>query len=217
MTTRSLAVLVCLAGTAIAGGTWNDTVNFRQAKATSLKVTEPEGFKVTVTTADGDKVSTVPDVFALPDQDAFVKVTLTSPQGESWSKKIEVRAKQQTELAVAFKADATAPAQPAKSRTFVGKFLNGAPGCGKSYNAGIRLDFLRSSDGQSVKQQLIDPGKTVDIEVPGGQYDVRVYIAQGQDYKYIHTSQWEFSKDGWVLGFGCVKGSKTPAIVAESK
>ena len=218
MTTRSLVVIVGLAvaGSALAGGSWNETVNFRRANGTSIKITEPEGFKVTVALADGDKASTIPDVFNLPDQDAFVKVTLTSPQGEQWSKKIEVRANNQTELAVKFKADAAQPAADGKVvRSFVGKFLNATPGCGKNQSAQIRLDFLRSADGQSVKQQLIDPGKTVDIEVPTGQYDVRVYIAQGQDYKYIHTSQWEFSKDGWVLGYGCLKGSKTAAIVAE--
>ncbi len=209
-----IATLACVIGTAFAGGSWNDKVSFRYANATSLKVTEPEGFKVSILLPDGEKTGTIPELFSLPDQDAFVKVTLTSPQGDAWSKKVEIRSKQQTELAVQFKADAPA-AEPKKAgRTYVGKFLNQIGGCGRSYHATqVKIDFLRNSSGEIVKHQLIDAGKTADVEIEGGKYDVRVYLGVDGDWKYVHTSTWDIGKDGWLLGFGCPPGSKQPTIV----
>jgi len=207
--------MVCVIGTAFAGGSWNDNVTFRYANATSLKITDPEGFKVSITTADGEKAGTIPEVFALPDQDTFVKVTLTSPAGDAWSKKIEVRAKQQTSLAVQYKADAAVPAADAKKvRTYVGTFLNQVGGCDRTLKTTqARVDFLRNSSGEVVKQQLIDAGKTAQIEIEGGKYDVRVFLAVGGEWKHMHTSTWEIGKDGWRLGYGCPPGSKQPTIV----
>src|SRR5688572_5745756 len=93
-----LALLFVLAvgGAAIADASWSDKVNFRRTDRTSLKIVEPEGFKVTVTLPDGkEKAGTVPDLFPLPDQDAFVTVTITPTDGSKpWSKKIEVRSRQ---------------------------------------------------------------------------------------------------------------------------
>jgi len=89
-------LLGSIVGVAIAGGTWSDKMNYRYSKGTSLKVTEPEGFKVTIVGGDGaEKADTVPALFGLPDQDAYVKVTLVAPDGTQWTKKVEVRANQQ--------------------------------------------------------------------------------------------------------------------------
>ncbi|HEU0031856.1 MAG TPA: hypothetical protein VFQ53_14580 [Kofleriaceae bacterium] len=201
-------------GIAIAGGSWSDKINYRYSTQTSIKVTEPDGFKVTVTLPDGsEKVGTVPELFTLPDQDAFVKVTLVPTDGsEPWSKKIEVRAKQQAELAVSFKADAP-KGEPAKNvRTYVGRFTNLAGGCGKAWNRQIRIEFLAAQDGATVKQAIIDPKRNIDLQIPSGKYDIRVFINNGSEWKFVITNQHEISKDGWSLGFGCAPGKSEPIV-----
>ena len=78
----SIALLMVAATLAFAGGNWSDKLNYRYSSATSLKVTDPEGFKVAVVMPDGnEKTGTVPELFTLPDQDAYVKVTVTAPDG----------------------------------------------------------------------------------------------------------------------------------------
>jgi hypothetical protein len=207
-----LVVVGVLAAVAVAGGTWSDKINYRYSNGTSLKVTDPEGFKVTVTTADGDKTDTVPALFALPDQDSYVKVTLVAPDGTQWTKKVEVRAKQQAELAVQFKADAAKPEAPAGNRSFVGKFLNESGGCGKSWAKQIKADFI-AGDGATAKSQTIDPHTYVNMELASGKYDVRVFVKNGDVWDYVLTAPAQIAKDGWNLGFGCPKGTRTPSLV----
>ncbi|HEU0031855.1 MAG TPA: hypothetical protein VFQ53_14575 [Kofleriaceae bacterium] len=209
-------LLVLISGSAFAG-TWSDKINYRYSNQTSLKVTEPDGFKVIVTLGDGgEKVGTVPELFTLPDQDAFVKVTIVPSDGSApWSKKIEVRARQQAELSVTFKADPAPKAEPAKkaARTYVGRFANKAGGCGRAWSRTIRVEFLISDDGSVVKQAQIDSSQNSDLELPGGKYDVRVYIWNDREWKFVLTSNHDIGKDGWTLGFGCPVGKSTPAIV----
>ncbi len=200
MMMRSLLIVAAFAFTAVAGGSWADKTNYRYTNGTSLKVTDPEGFKVTVTTPDGDKADTVPAMFALPDQDAYVMVTLTAPDGTQWKKKIEVRAKHQAELSVQFKPDAAQPA--AAVHSYVGRFLNEAGGCGSKWRRQIRVDFI-NADGSKTKQQLIDNHRTVDLEIPGGKYDVRVYIENNGAYEFVLSQPQQISKDNWNMGFGC--------------
>jgi hypothetical protein len=209
-------MLVLLMGGVAMAGTWSEKVNFRPSNKTSLKITEPEGFKVTAKLADGEeKVGTVPELFALPDGDAFVTVTITPTDGSApWTKKIEVRSRQQTELTVSFKGDAP-KAEPAKApgRSFVGRMLNQAGGCGKAWDRSIKVDFLRGADGANAKTVQIDSKKNVDIEVGAGKYDVRVFIWNGTEWKFVLTSNHEITKDGWTLGFGCLRGKNTPTVI----
>jgi hypothetical protein len=209
-------VVVAAAGTAIAG-TWSDKVNYRFSQQTSIKIIEPEGFKVTVTLADGSvKVGTVPELFTLPDADAFVKVTITPTDGSApWSKKVEVRAKQQTELAVAFKPDAPKgePAKPS-GRGFFGRMINQGGGCGRGWNQSIKVEFLRKPDRIEQAGVQIAPSKNVDVELPGASYTVVVQLWNGKEWKFVTSSDHELTKDGWRLAFGCQKGSTTPVVLA---
>lgn len=213
MRTLSLGLLIvaAIASTAVAGGSWADRTNYRYSNGTSLKVTDPEGFKVVVSLPDGDKADTVPAMFALPDQDTYVKVTLTAPDGTSWSKKIEVRAKQQAELSVQFKPDAAA--QPAaKGRSYVGKFLNEAGGCGHNWKRQIQAQFILG-DGTVAKTQVIDPHTYVNLELAAGKYDVRIKIQNGDVWDFVLTGTANIDKDGWNLGFGCQ--ANKPVLVAQ--
>lgn len=215
----ALAIAVALGGTA-AAGTWADQVSFRHSSQTSIKVVTPEGFKVTVTMPDGgQKTGTVPELFTLPDTDAFVTVAITPTDGSApWSKKIEVRSKQQTELAISFKADAKAEPAKAAGRSFVGRVANLGAGCGKTWDRSIKTEFLRKDDGASIKTVQIDSSKNVDVELPGAKYDVRVYFWDGAAWKFALTSEGhEIAKDGFTLGFGCPRGSKSPTFVEAGK
>ncbi|MEO8701770.1 MAG: hypothetical protein ABI867_17115 [Kofleriaceae bacterium] len=211
-----VATLV-VSGLAVAGGTWSDKTSYRRTNGTSLKVTEPDGFKVTVTMPDGvDKTGTIPDLFALPDADAYVKVAISPPDGSApWSKKIEVRSGQQAELVVTFKGDSP-KGEPAKTgRNYVGRMANKAGGCGTAWKRQIKVEFLANPAGTVVKSVEIPHMKNVDVEVPGGNYDVRVYVWNDKEYKFVLTSTNEVKKDGWNLGFGCPVGKSTPAVIVE--
>jgi hypothetical protein len=208
--------LVAATATAIAGGSWSDKLDYRYSNTTSLKVTDPDGFKVTVVMPDGnEKADTVPALFQLPDQDAYVKVTLTSPDGAQWSKKIEIRSKQQAQLALAFKADAAKPDGGTKARRYTGKILNQGNGCGQTYNNSIKAEFLRASDGQAEKEIKIDVNTYVNVELPGGKYDVRVFVWSGSVWDHVLTSSVDVAKDAWAAGFGCKRGSKKPTLLAQ--
>lgn len=207
-------VFVAVVATNSLAGSWSDRVSYKYNNLTSLKIVEPDGFKVVVAMPDGsEKVGTIPEVFNLPDQDAFVKVTIVPTDGSaSWSKKIEVKNKQQAELVVTFKADGP-KGEPAKAgRSYVGRFANQVGGCGKGFARTIKVDFL-NADGVVTKNAQIDSSKNVDVEVPGGQYDLRVYIWNDTEWKFVITSSHQIAKDGWHLTFGCERGSTKAVII----
>jgi hypothetical protein len=219
MMKSAIAILiVCLgASVALAGGTWTDKSEHRYSTGTSLKVMEPDGFKVTVTTADGDKVGTVPEVFPMPDADAFVKVTITAPDGTVWSKKIEIKSKHQTELVVTFKSDAP-KAEPAKaSKGYIGALQNRSGGCGSKWEGTIYAEFIAPNDRTVVaKSPNVDSQKNSNVELPAGAYDVRVYRWNGSEFQFsLTTRQTIPAQDGWALGWGCVQGTRTPTLVVQ--
>ena len=204
-TKRALVIAIALAasGVANAGGQWSDHVSFRRSEHTSLKVTEPDGFNVTVTTSDGDQVGAVPQVFTVADEDGFLKVTLTAPDGTAWSKKIEVRSGQQTELTVDYKAEQRAGA----SRTFVGKFAHAGAACGKDYAVTIKAEFLRHSDGVAAGDLQVKSSHVTDVELTSGDYDVRVSKQSQGNWILVATGQVSVGHDGWEAAFGC-RGDK---------
>jgi len=213
-----MGVVLVIATVAWAGGTFTDrpvTYRFSQG-GTSLKVLEPDGFKIAVTMADGSvKNGTVPELFQLPEQDAFLKVTLTAPDGTTWSKKIEVRAKQQAELAVAFKADEPKPQdKPASVRSFVGKVENAGHTCGQPYAKSLKVDFLRSTDHSSALTKEIEPNTYINVELPSGRYNVRMFVKTNDVWDFVTSAPADVTKDGWKYAFGCTKRSK-PSLVAQ--
>lgn len=216
MINRALVVVVALSSTAIAGPSWTKQVSYRAAQQTTIKVLEPEGFAFSVETSDGAvKTGTAPDIVPLPSSDGYVKVTLTAPDGAVWTNKVEVRARNQTELVVGYKAEPAA--QPSeKARKFMARLTNGGKGCGKTspYRTQIYVDFLRSSDGTSVAKPAAQDGELVSFELPAGKYDARVYVNNGE-WTYITSVSLEApAKDGWIVGYGCANGAKTATLIA---
>jgi len=215
-----MGVVLVIATVAWAGGgTFTDkpvTYRFSQG-GTSLKVVEPDGFKIAVTMADGSvKNGTVPELFQLPEQDAFLKVTLTAPDGTAWSKKIEVRAKQQAELAVAFKSDEPKTQEkPASVRSFVGKVENAGHTCGQPWTKSLKVDFLRGSDHASALTKEIEPNTYVNVELATGRYDVRMYVKTNDVWDFVTTAPADVTKDGWKYSFGCTKRTSKPSLVAQ--
>jgi TonB family protein len=67
-----------------------------------VKVTGPKGFKVELTTPAGDLVGSIPQRFELSERAGDVRITVTTPDGAVWSKRVEVKPKQETDIAVGF-------------------------------------------------------------------------------------------------------------------
>jgi hypothetical protein len=206
-------VVLALVGTASAGTFGEPKVGHRYTNgATSLKVTEPENFKITITTEEGERAGTVPEVFAMPEKDQFVKVTLTAPDGTVWTKKVEVVAKKQTELAISFKGDAPKAEAAATRRNYIGRMQNSAGGCGLSWRLPIRADFLDPATGTVLVSKQVEHNKNQQLEVPAGTAEIRVFLLQNKEWKFVVTGKHTFAKDGWQLGFGCKEGTTTPIV-----
>lgn len=214
---RSLIVVVALSTSALAEPTWTKQLSFRPAQQTSIKVIEPEGFKLAVELSDGSvKTGTVPEVVALPNTDGFVRVTLTSPDGAAWTNKVEVRARNQSELVVAFKPEVAADEPKGKARKYMARLANDGRGCGarSPYRTQIYIDFLRSSDGTSMAKPSAQDAELISFEIPAGKYDARVYVNNGA-WTYLTSVTLEApAKDGWVIGYGCANGAKSPTLIA---
>jgi hypothetical protein len=221
MKTRLAPIAIILvAGSAFAAGSWTESVEYKYASSTSLKITEPEGFAVSVETPDGTRTGTVPEVFTFENQDAYVTVRLAAPSGETWKKKIEMRTRQQAELAVSFKPAEKKPedkpaAKPEKVRTFIARGFNGGAGCrNKKFRAAVKMDFLRESDGESAASVVVDDGAKKDFDIAPGKYRVRVYRSTGDAWDFAFTAEAEApAKDGAVFGYGCVNGATSPSLI----
>ncbi len=210
----SLLVLFAAIGTATAAGSFSDRINYRPSRDTSIKIVEPEGFRVTIESPDGMQTGTVPELFRLPNQDAFVKVTMTSPDGTSWSKKVEIRQRNQAELSVTFKPDAAREKEKAKdaprARTFITELQNKGSTCDATspWRATISAQFLRASDGVVIGTLQLDDDKSGQTELPADTYDARVFSWNGTEWKLAVSTRVDIpARDGFVLAFGCTKQS----------
>jgi hypothetical protein len=184
---------------------WTQNTTFSHAAATSLKITEPAGFKVTVM-VDGKPVEdTAPMVVNLPHADAYLPVTVTAPDGKSWSGKVEVKARQQTLVTFKYTPEAgPAPAPGAPVRKFVGKVWNPTDKCGAKDQSEIKFEFL--AGGQKVQEHVVGVGQANNaVEMPEASDDVRVYTRPaGGQWNFVKTiTPFAVSKDGWVADYGC--------------
>jgi hypothetical protein len=68
----------------------------------AIKVTGATGVKVALTSPAGDLVGSIPQRFELAEGTGDVRVTVTAPEGAVWSKRIELKPKQETEVSVGF-------------------------------------------------------------------------------------------------------------------
>jgi len=174
---------------------WTFTQDFSYAKTASIKVTEPEGYKVTI----GDKTDTAPAVFNFDNNDAFQLVHITAPDGKSWEKKIEVRAGHQTTLRVKY-APAAAATPAGDARKHIGTVKNETNTCAKKTNQ--RFDFML--DGKLVRSFELRGGQyTPNVELPDGTYQVRLFSVVSGQWVFQASSDFAVTKDGWVYTYGC--------------
>jgi TonB family protein len=85
-----------------AASSWDYEVTTTDTVSTALKVTGPEGFKVAVAMPAGELVGVLPQRFELADSSRDAHITVTAPDGTTWTRKISVKAKQETLVAVDF-------------------------------------------------------------------------------------------------------------------
>jgi TonB family protein len=85
-----------------AASSWDYGVTHQDAATAALKVDGPKGFKVTLTMPAGELVGTLPQRFELPDRDGDARVTVSAPDGTNWSRTIQVKARQETQVWVEF-------------------------------------------------------------------------------------------------------------------
>jgi outer membrane biosynthesis protein TonB len=81
---------------------WDYEVHNRPASTAAVKVDGAAGLKVTLTTAAGTLVGALPQRFELHDHDDDVRITVMAPDGTQWSRQIQVKAKQETQVDVDF-------------------------------------------------------------------------------------------------------------------
>jgi len=176
---------------------WTHSQDFKYSQTASIRVVEPEGFKVVV----NGKSDVVPAVFNLDNADAYYVVKMTSPEGKVWEKKIEVRANNQTVLRVKFTpADKAAPAAASDKRSHIGSVKNTTHTCDKRANH--KFDFRL--DGKDVKSFELQPGKyTPNVELVDGNYEVRIFAVKSGQWVFQETANFTVDKDGWVFFFGC--------------
>ncbi len=182
---------------------FTNTVSYAYSQATSIKVTSPANFKIKVQVGGQEKEDTIPAIISLPDQDAFVPVTIIAPDGKSWSGKIEVKAKQQATIAFTYTAQAAAPAAAAPARKFIGKVTNLTNTCDATHQGTMHFEFL---DAGGTKVYEVDVEMNTfkpNVDIPAGSYDVRVFKKTAQGPIYQTTSKYTISQDGWNFEWSC--------------
>jgi len=85
-----------------AASSWDYGVTHEDAASAALEVSGPKGFRVTLALPAGEIVGTLPQRFELPDRDGDARVIVMGPDGTVWSRKVEVKAKQLTQVSVDF-------------------------------------------------------------------------------------------------------------------
>jgi len=83
-----------------AAASWDFSLDGKPATASSLTVHAPRDAKISVATDHGTLLATTTQRFDLADTDHAVHVTVTTPDGASWTRRIELKAAQDTQLEV---------------------------------------------------------------------------------------------------------------------
>ena len=200
----SLAAVSGLSAIAHADDSWTETVSFSRSDASSLRITEPDGYAVSVS-VDGQPVNdTVPANIRPPAGDSYYAVTLTAPSGAKWTKKIEVRSYQITDLKVKHTAaTAAAPARPAVGHTYVGSMFNLTKQCRSP--ATVKLEFI-AADGTTGATVQADAAFIGQGTLPAGTWDARAWLWDGtSQWVYQKTASVTVSSDNWKAVVGCPK------------
>jgi hypothetical protein len=194
----ALVAGVTLCGT-FASAEITHTTSFEPSARTSLKIPDPPGAHVFVTVGREVKDDTTPAIFALPDADAYVTVKIVMSDGESWSDKVEIKAKQQTVLRFTQgKKGAPAPSAAAAAR-FTGRLVNTTDACDWPEN----VRFVVTRDGKQVfASALVFPGKEVSTVLESGGYFVQILDTSSA---VLASRPLNAGRDGWMFPTGCVK------------
>jgi len=203
--------LLLLSASAPADAGWQHNVAHKHVSGkTSLKITGADGLKAQVTIDGTQKEDTIPAVFTLSDQDAFVPVTVTAADGKVFNQKIEVKAHQQTDLVVKYEPEAKAAAA-APGRKYLGHAGNFMSRCKDSRE--LKMEFLRSSDGASAGSVVLKPEASQNLEITAGQYDVRIFSRNPgatSDFSFWRTEKIEITADEWIFAYGCRSKREAP-------
>ncbi len=200
----AISLVAMVASPARAEDKWSDTKAFVRSDATSLKILEPEGYRVSVVVDKKVVSDTLPAIVRLPDE-GFYQVTITAPSGAAWSQKVEARRYQITELRVKHTVS-EAPATPAAApqRKYIGTMVNRVSTCGKKLAAKVELvDGAGVTAAFQIKTNSLEQGSVV-----GGTYDVRAYVwdAGANDWTYQTTTSALFNRDNWKITLLCGTG-----------
>jgi hypothetical protein len=202
-TSRRLALIASVAvltQASVAEAKWSHTTTFRYSRSTSIRVVEPQGFTAQV----NERKDTVPAVFNLPGQNAYVWVTITASDGQVWRQKIEVRSRNETVLTVRYEPEEKPSPSKGPGRKYIGNVANTTHRCKRSDRGAYRFDFMLG--GQKVYSVALRPNKYVpNVELTEGSYDVRVFKRQRGNYIYKTTIQQNIKRDGWRVSYGCGK------------
>jgi hypothetical protein len=176
---------------------WTKTESFEFSGKTSLKITDPTDAHVTVTIGNETKESSLPAIFPLPDQDAYVQVKIVGKDGgDPWTGKIEVKAHKQTVVKFTQTAAAAAPAGPAHK--FIGQMQNMTHLC--DYKERATLKFVAMKDGVAAFETTLMANKAqTNIELAPGKYSVRIF----KNGNFFLAKELEVKADGWIFSHGC--------------
>jgi hypothetical protein len=201
-------------GIAVAKGAWSHNVSHRYSSKTSIKITEPKGFSVAVTIGDDVKKDTIPAIIPLPNEDQYLPVMVTAKDGHSWAEKVEIRAKQQTELSLTYVATKATPAKKG-GRKYMGRLANAASSCGKAWKGrDVQFELVGTDSGDELGKWRFPGDGVKSVEIPAGSWDVRAYVKAKGSYHYYDTRTVEVKKDNFNIAIGCQKGApKRPALL----
>jgi len=209
---RALALPLALVATSSGlASTWSSSVSYRFAGGTSLKVLEPQGYRASVSLPDGQKEDVIPTVFALPDADAFVLVTISNESGTVWTQKIEIRRGHQTELTV----KGTTAAPPKAPRSFVGRVANFTSRCDKASSGELQFEFIQAANGASAGKLTLTAEAAKTVDLTSGRYDVRISWRKSAAtaFSYQSTMTLAVDRDDWLLAWGCRQAGQRPGLL----
>lgn len=200
------ALSVCaLARSAAADDHWSESTAFTRSDQTAIRVVEPEGYKVTITMDGSSQTDAAPVVFRVPATDAYYALTFVAPNGATWTHKFEAHRYQTTEVHVKHLVDAPVAAKPvatAPVRLYIGSVKSKIKTC--NVKAQVRVEFVTPAGVSAVALELAS-GALGQTSLPGGTYDVRVFVMDKNAWTYQSTSKIQINGDGWLGTAMCDK------------
>lgn len=204
-----ITVFVILAAGPARADSWTHDVSFAANGKTSLKVVGAKTLRVRIVVDGEAKEDSLPTVFPLPDDDAFIAVTVTAADGASWSDKIEIRHRQQTTLSASYSPE---PAGAAPARSYAGNLYNFTSRCGKEWRGEVQFDAISKQSGKSAGSVAIKAEAGKQAELTAGHYDVRVSLRRtnATEFTYVSTHDLDVTSDDWLFAWGCRTADDRP-------